>query len=153
MDSPLDPKLPAVRPMSRLCAGSLRHARWLGIDRAIAYTVGNRVWSAASGLVTLLFIARFLTRAEQGYYYTFGSVLALSVFFELGLSGIIGTFACHEMANLRWSARGELEGDARAKARMSSLLHVSVRWYGIVALLMLATIGPGGYWFFGHGRQ
>ncbi len=45
----------------------------LGLDRAIAFTILARGWSSAAGLVTVALIARFLSPAEQGYYYTFGS--------------------------------------------------------------------------------
>jgi hypothetical protein len=60
----------------------LRHT--VGIDRAIAYSILARVWSSSAGIVTVLLIARFLTPAEQGYYYTFSSLVALQIVFELG---------------------------------------------------------------------
>jgi len=54
-----------------------------------------------AGPVGLYLIATFLTKSEQGYYYTFGSVLGLTVFFELGLSYVIIQFTSHEMAGLK----------------------------------------------------
>lgn len=52
------------------------HTR-LGIDNAIAFTILGRGWASAAGLITVALIARFLSPAEQGYYYTFGSLVAL----------------------------------------------------------------------------
>ena len=61
----------------------------LGLDRATVFTVLARGWSSLAGLVTILLIAHFLTGAEQGYYYTFGSLVALQMVFELGFSFVI----------------------------------------------------------------
>ncbi len=61
----------------------------LGVDRAIFYTSLARIIMAIAGVITIFFVARFLTDIEQGFYYTFGSVLAIQVFFELGFNGII----------------------------------------------------------------
>jgi len=45
-------------------------------------------------------IARFLTPSEQGYYYTFNSLVALQIVFELGFSFVILQLAAHERAQL-----------------------------------------------------
>ena len=66
-----------------------RHGVWgkiahiIGLDSAIAYTVLARGWSGISGLITVALIARRLSPAEQGYYYTFGSLVALQIVFAL----------------------------------------------------------------------
>ena len=60
-----------------------------GVDRPVAYVILGRGWSVLAGPITLYMIASFLTRDEQGYYYTFGSILGLQIFFELGLSYVI----------------------------------------------------------------
>jgi hypothetical protein len=69
----------------------------IGIDSAIAFTILSRIIQAGGGVITLLFVAKFLTKIEQGYYYTFGSILAIQIFFELGLSGIITQFVAMKM--------------------------------------------------------
>jgi O-antigen/teichoic acid export membrane protein len=70
----------------------------------------SRVIQGGGGLISIFFIASYLTKQEQGYYYTFGSILAIQVFFELGLSGIITQFVAHEFASLKWKSPIELEG-------------------------------------------
>lgn len=127
-----------------------RLLRFWGIDRAIAYTIVGRGWSVLAGPLTLLFIARFLSPAEQGFYYTFGSLLGLQIFFELGLSYVILQFASHEKAKLEWTDQGLLAGDATAKARLAALLRRAIVWYGIIALLALAIVLPAGLYFFGQ---
>src|SRR4051812_22559277 len=61
----------------------------VGIDRPVLHTLLGRGWSLVAGPVTLLLITRFLSPEQQGYFYTFGSLAALNVFFELGLSYVL----------------------------------------------------------------
>ena len=73
----------------------------LGIDKAIAFTSLGRIIQAAGGIISVLFVARYLTGVEQGFYYTFGSIVAIQVFFELGLNGIITQYVAHEASHLK----------------------------------------------------
>jgi O-antigen/teichoic acid export membrane protein len=70
----------------------------IGIDKAVGYTLSARIIQAFGSFVSLYLIALYLTKEEQGFYYTFGSILAIQVFFELGLNGIITQYAAHESA-------------------------------------------------------
>ena len=130
-------------------AGGL--AARLGITRALVYAVMARTWSVLAGPVSLIFIGRFLTVDEQGFYYTFWSVLGLWVFFDLGLSLVIVQFASHERASLRY-AGGIMTGDDRARQRLASLLHLAIRWFSAAGLLMIVVVLPAGLIFFGYYR-
>jgi hypothetical protein len=126
---------------------------WTGIDRAIAFTVLARCWSALAGVVTVLLITRFLTPSEQGYYYTFFSLVALQVVFELGFAFVVIQMAAHERALLTLRSDGEIKGSAIAHSRLASVLQTSVRWYTVVAILMLASVLPAGIHFFAAHQQ
>lgn len=126
-------------------------AERFGITRALVYTVLGRTWSVLAGPVSLLFVGRFLSKDEQGFYYTFWSVLGLWVFFDLGLSLIIVQFASHERAALR-IVDGRIEGDERARQRLASLYRLALRWYGWAGVLMVALILPAGLIFFTRYR-
>lgn len=132
-------------PLARL-GGWLRH--WIGLDRAIAYTVLGRFWQAFAGLITLLLITRYLTPNEQGYYYTFYSLVALQIVFELGFSFVILQLAAHERAQLTLSADGCIGGDPVSHARLASILHKAVYWYLVAGLLMTIALVPAGFAFF-----
>ncbi len=101
-----------------------------------------------AGLVTVALIARFLSPAEQGYYYTFGSLIALQIVFELGFSFVILQMASHERAHLTFSPDGLISGDAVAHARLASVLQKTVRWYTIAAALLAAFLLIAGSYFF-----
>jgi hypothetical protein len=123
--------------------------RWIGLDRAIAYTVMGRFWQGIAGIMTVVLIARFLTPSEQGYYYTFFSIVALQIVFELGFSFVVLQLAAHERAQLTFLPDGRVEGNAVAHSRLASVLQLSVRWYSLAGLLMAAALLPTGMYFFG----
>jgi O-antigen/teichoic acid export membrane protein len=123
-----------------------RHS--LGLDRAVVFTVLARAWASGSGLITVFLIARFLSPAEQGYYYTYTSLIALQMVFELGFSQVVMQHASHERAHLSIDVNGAVTGDETAHARLASVLQLSVRWYGAGALLLGLALIPAGLYFF-----
>lgn len=122
----------------------------MGLDRAIVYSLVGQGWTVLAGPLTLFFVAGFLSPEEQGFYYTFASILGLQIFLELGLSYVLLQFASHEKASLHWTPLGTLEGDARAKARLWSLLRRALIWYGVMSILVLSAMIPAGLYFFGQ---
>jgi hypothetical protein len=120
----------------------------LGLDRAVAFTVLARAWTSASGLITVALIARFLSSPEQGYYYTFSSLIALQMVFELGFSQVVMQLASHERARLYIAEDGSLKGDENSRARLASILKISVRWYGVGATCFGLALVPSGIYFF-----
>lgn len=127
--------------------------RVLGLDRAIGFTILARFWSSLAGLITVIMIARFLSPAEQGYYYTFGSLVALQIVFELGFSFVILQLASHERAHLSISSDYEIQGDTVCHARLASVLQKAVRWYSVAAILMATALIPVGLRFFSVHQQ
>lgn len=125
----------------------------LGLDRAIGFTVLARLWASAAGLVTIVLIARFLSPAEQGYYYTFGSLVALQIVFELGFSFVILQMASHERAHLTITPEETIEGDSAAHGRLASVLQKSVRWYSAAAVLLVIFLAVAGSHFFSAHQQ
>ena len=118
------------------------------MDRAVSYALFARVWAFAAGPVSAVLIAAKFTPTIQGFYYTFGSILALQTFAELGIGVAITQFASHEWAHLRMGEQGTIEGDADSLSRLASLARIAFRWYGIVALVAIVGLCLGGYAFF-----
>lgn len=119
-----------------------------GVDGAIFYTSLARIIQAGTGVITIFFVAHFLTGVEQGFYYTFGSLLAIQIFFELGLNGIITQYVAHEVSHLSWSTDTLLEGDIVHVSRLSSLLHLVVKWYTFISGILLILLLIAGFIFF-----
>jgi O-antigen/teichoic acid export membrane protein len=128
----------------------------LGIDKAIGYTILGRIVQAGGSIVSLSLIALFLTKEEQGFYYTFGSIMAIQIFFELGFNGIITQYAAHETAHITGYAKSDQELERKAQSRLSSLLQFCVKWFSILSLLLFIILLIIGYIFFakyGHGAN
>lgn len=122
----------------------------LGIDRAVAFTVAGRVLTLTGGLLAAAFVVRFLSRVEQGFHYTFLSLLTAQVFFELGFAYTTMQLAAHEKARLEWQADGTLGGEASALHRLASLQSLTLRWSLVVAVVFILCLAPAGLWFFGR---
>lgn len=121
----------------------------LGMDKAIAYSSGARIVGGVTGILTVFFISTFLTGIEQGFYFTFGSILAMQVFFELGLTGIMTQFVAHESSHLILkNNKAEFEGDRRYRSRLASLIRFCVKWYFVLALVVFVFLIIVGYVFF-----
>ena len=112
------------------------------------YSVLTTGWSAFAGLLTILVIAYWLSADEQGFYYTFSSVLALQVFVELGLTTVIIQVTSHEWAFLTHDENGKIRGDERVLSRLASLLRFSLKWYFVCGIVVIFLLSSGGYIFF-----
>lgn len=125
----------------------------LGIDKAIGFTLIGRIIQAVGSIVSLSLIALFLTKEEQGFYYTFGSIIAIQVFFELGFNGIITQYAAHEMAHILTYTSSSDVNERKSQSRLSSLLHFCVKWFSILSFGLFAVLLIAGYVFFAkYGR-
>lgn len=107
----------------------------LGIDRAIAYTVAAKCVAALSAITTILLITIYMTPDEQGYYYTFNSLLAIQVLIEMGLSTVVIQAVAHKM-NMVSVELGTLSGDQGAVDFLASALRKLATWYLVMALFL-----------------
>lgn len=124
-------------------------ARKLGFDKSIAYSSGGSIVGAITGILILFFIGLFLSEEEQGFYFTFNSIIAIQVFFDLGLTGIMTQYVAHEHAHLHWAENQvDLIGEEKYASRLSSLLKFCVKWYGAISVLFFITLNIVGFVFF-----
>ncbi|MBI1175199.1 MAG: TIGR04372 family glycosyltransferase [Sideroxydans sp.] len=117
------------------------------LNRAVVWGLSGKILAGLSGPITAILIAKKFSPELQGYHYTFFSLLALQVFVELGLSGVITTFASHEWAKLSLNERGRIEGDPVALSRLSSLAALGFRWFVAAAVFFTILLAVGGYFF------
>ena len=120
----------------------------LGMDKAIAYSSGSRIVAGVTGVLSVFFITTFLTGVEQGFYYTFGSLLAMQVFFELGLTGIMTQFVAHEVSHLELNEEFNYVGEEKYKSRLASLIHFCLKWYTVLAVIVFFFLLIVGFVYF-----
>jgi len=136
------------QPASRFGERLKRLLRFAEVDRAVLFGLLSKIWAAAAGPVTAILVATIFSPELQGYYFTFGSLLALQVFVELGLGTVIIQFASHEWSKLRLDEHGRIAGDQQALARLADLARIGLRWYSVAALVVALGLGVGGYVLF-----
>lgn len=127
------------------------HTSWHGIDVHVLMTLLFRSWSIVAGAVTLVVVPLWLSPVQQGYYYTFASILALQIFFELGMGQVVIQIVAHEAVHLRQIPDGSYEGDAEHLARLAMLQVLLKRWYLPAALLFAVVVCGTGMMFFRTG--
>ena len=118
------------------------------VNRAVFYALLSRGWQFVSGPVTMLLIIAFFSSELQGYYYTFGALIALQTFVEMGMQVVTLYLASHEWSKLKIDEQGALSGDADALSRIRSLASLVLKWYSVAGLLFVGGIGMAGYYFF-----
>ncbi len=122
----------------------------IGMDGAIAYSSAARIFQAFAGVVSVFVIATFLSSPEQGYFFTFNSILAIQIFFELGFTGIMTQYVAHEAVHLNLNNANYYEGEERYKSRLAYLVRFCLKWYSLIALLFLIVIIVVGLAYFGR---
>lgn len=105
-----------------------------------------RIWLIFAGGISILGVPYWFNALEQGYFYTFSSLIAAQVLFELGLSFVIAQFTAHEIGSLSRA----LEPDNNL-SRLAHLFHFSDVWFQYIAIGFLMIVGPVGYLFFIRG--
>lgn len=150
--SPSRQLIAPARDTGRSTHGKQRCEQWLrqriGLDRPVLFTVIARLCQIIGSAGTVTLVIRFLSPVEQGYYYTLLSLVALQIVFELGFSFVILQLAAHEAATLTISPDGRIDGDPIVKARLASVLRLTVRWYAHTALAFAILLLPSGILFF-----
>ena len=119
-----------------------------GLDIHVFHTLLFRGWSVLAGGLSIVLIPVFLSPTQQGFYYTFASVLALQVFFELGLNQVIIQLVSHDAAHLTIHDDGKVTGDAGRIHRLNGLVRLLRRWYTFAAVLFVVLAGGVGWVFF-----
>jgi hypothetical protein len=117
-------------------------------DQAVVFATLTSVAALILGPLTILLIVRYFSPELQGYYYTFGSLIALQFILELGMGQAIIQFVSHEWAGLSFNHTGRIVGDFQAYLRLVSLGHLTIKWYVTVAASIVFVLAPVGYVFF-----
>ena len=123
-------------------------ARRVEMDRAVLYLLLARLVGLISGPITAILIATNFTPTIQGYYFTFGSIVALQTFAELGFGFAIIQFASHEWANLSIDKDRRISGDPDSLSRLASLARIAIKWNLIAGVVAITGLSIGGYLFF-----
>lgn len=119
-----------------------------GMDGAVFYRLCAIAVSLLAGPLAIVLMTMKFTLEEQGVYYTFVSITALQIFFELGMTGIITQYVAHEFAHLRITPGDTFTGDDSHLSRLASLFTLFTKWFLVTAILLMGFLLVMGYMFF-----
>jgi hypothetical protein len=97
------------------------------ITREIFFSGANQIWRFVYGPLLLIFIPLFLSPEHQGFWFTFVSISALSVFADLGFNNIVMQFSSHEAAFAEFKNH-TITGDSYHIERLGSLFKYVQKW-------------------------
>jgi hypothetical protein len=121
-------------------------------DRAMAAGMLLRIWTTGAGVASILVISHFLSPTDQGIYYTFNSLLQLQLIVDMGLGGILMTFASHEWAHIKFDKNYVPFGESTAISRLSSLARFSFIWFFIAGILFFLILNGAGFLVFSGSK-
>lgn len=127
--------------------------RFLEFDREFWVIFLGRVLATFCGFFSVLIITSKLNPIEQGYYYTFNSLISLQSIFELGLFSILMTFSSHESGNVYFDSHGCILGESRSRFAILGLARAGLKYYSVISSAYVLLISIVGYAFFIRNAQ
>jgi O-antigen/teichoic acid export membrane protein len=123
-------------------------AKKMEFDLSVFYNLSTRMWTILAGSFSIFLVVSHFSKIEQGYYYTFSSILGLQVFVEMGIGSVIQQFASHEWAKLKLDDKGKIIGDPNSLSKLISIANISVKWFFLGSIILVVGLTIGGYIFF-----
>jgi hypothetical protein len=120
----------------------------MGLDEATLKVLALRGWQVLAALILTLSIPFWLSDIEQGYFYSFSSLIALQIFFELGTSQVIIQLVSSDYAHLVRNSDGSISGNSSRTQRLAQLVALFQHWYLIAAVAFFLTVSTFGMIFF-----
>lgn len=96
----------------------------------------------------MLLMPLFLSPEQQGYWYLFGSLGALSIFADLGFTNIILQFSAYEYSFLYFTDNGILVGEEENLQRLGSFFRFVIKWILTICVIVFPIIYSIGIFFF-----
>jgi O-antigen/teichoic acid export membrane protein len=113
-------------------------------SRAITYSVLYKAIQILSQAITILFLANLTTPEMQGLFYVFWSLIGLQIFVEMGLGGVIQSYASHIWTTLTIKEGGQLSGEEEQLVKARELFVLGKIWFAIGGTILVIILIPVG---------
>lgn len=120
----------------------------------VFFTFLNYVVKIFLNPIIVFFVPLFLNETMQGYWYTFGSIAALTTFADLGFTTIMTQYVAHECAFLVFNKdSNKFDGEEKKIGRLASLFQFVIRWGSMILLLAAVIIFIVGIIMFSNNAE
>jgi len=100
-------------------------------------------------LITVYLVTQFFSISNQGYYFTFASLIMWQIILEMGFGRVLLQFLTHECAHVTVDYhRNEVVGSEHHLRLIKALLLMGVKWHLIAAMLFVLLNIPLGILYF-----
>lgn len=125
--------------------------RLFGLDPLIVISISAKIFQAIGLAFLLVCIGLFLDEVERGFYFSFTSLAALQIFFELG----IGTVIVQNCARLIVGTGGNLHNNdinisSNNFKELKGIFNFNLTWTCASGIILFLTIFPVGCVFFNN---
>lgn len=110
------------------------------INKDTFASFANSILSLIKGPIIMLLVASCISETTQGYWYTFGSLSALSVLADLGFGTLVGQFAAHEFSQLNFDKKMRFVGDEERVEKIAGLFKYVIKWASCVTIIAYPLI-------------
>ncbi len=115
-------------------------------DGDLVSTIVVRLSGTVVAALTAILLVRYLSPEEQGYWYTFGSILGIAAFAEMGAGQILMRFVAREQEGLR-------QNKSESVLRLRGLYQFGVKFGIGIAILTTLIALPIGFWWLSNGTR
>lgn len=115
-------------------------------NNGLYMVLGQRIWQAISGLITVVILTNYLSPIEQGWYYSFLSLASCYVIFDFGLSSALIQITSYLFLGQKWGHFGLIHGE-----KSNHIFHLASqisKFYFILFFLFIIVMLPLGFWLF-----
>ncbi len=120
---------------------------------SVQMTFTNYAFKLVFKFLLLLFVPKYLSESEMGFWYTFISIAALTTFADLGFTSIITQFSAHEAVNVSFDKKTRNFNNSDIEiSQISSLFRFSIRWSGLLTIACSIAILSIGMLIFGREK-
>ena len=115
-------------------------------DPIALFGMAGKAVQALGWLIAIPLVTTCLTAAEQGFYYTFASLVALQIFVELGMSGVLVQILSHSIVGIELpKVKGrDWGGNKFNLGHLSLVVRFANQWYlcaGATVAIGLCIVG------------
>lgn len=117
------------------------------IGSPVANGIFVKVIQIVGAVLTVSLINITMTSEEQGYYYTFNSLLAIQTLFDLGMTDLVIQFTSHENSFIK-SKESSSDKIFYHTDRLASFFALTLRWFLVASLCLFIGLVIIGNWYF-----
>ena len=124
------------------------YLRVFGLDSLVLFSITAKIVQALGMIILLISVSYNLDEIQRGFYFSFTSLAALQIFFELGIGVVVMQHAARFIISCGGSLESNTKSNEVAIDKIRGLFHFNIIWTFFAGLFLFIIIFPLGIIFF-----